>query len=78
MAYSQASLNCLQAGSQSLYAYKGDDTTASATADYFFKNDLLRVGDVILLASDMTGTPSMDVLLVSVVNATGVQTAALA
>ena len=78
MAFTQANLNCLQAGVQSLYAYNGTDTAASIAADYFFDNDLLRANDIILVVSETGGTPAMDVLAVSAVDATGVKTAALA
>jgi len=78
MAFAQADLHCLQAGAQSLYAYNTADAVATVDNDYYFDNDLLRANDIIMVVSETGGSPAMDVLAVSAVDATGVKTAVLA
>lgn len=67
MAYDRTKLERQSGGIQKLFSYKTDDAIATVTGSGYFSAEapVLDKGDIIIVASDMAGTPKVDVVMVT-------------
>ena len=63
--FNSDNLSIWQAGKQTLYTYSTNDPIATVTADYYFQNPWIHIGDVINVATEVDGTPQITILYVT-------------